>query len=176
MAGCRHDHVRMRREGLGGEFLARRRMAHDRQVDRMIGEALQELITVAHGEAHAHARMAITESREEPREEVVARVDHRHVEEPALERLQSRDRLLGVANVREDLARAGEHLFAGLAQPESTARALEKGRAGVAFQLPDLDRDRGRREVQLLGRAGSDRWRAALSKTRSCRRVAFFIK
>ncbi len=47
----------------------------------------------------------------------------------------------------------GEHLFSGLRELEPPSRPLEELRMGVAFKLPDLDRHRRRREVQLLGRA-----------------------
>jgi hypothetical protein len=50
----------------------------------------------------------------------------------------------------EDLARVREHLLAGFGEPQPRAHALEELGVRVALELADLDRDRGRGEVQLL--------------------------
>jgi hypothetical protein len=143
----------MGRERLGDEFVPRRRMAHHRKIDSMVGEAFEELVAIAHGEAHADARMQVAESSEQPRKEIVARVDHRDVEDSALHGREARDRLLGAADVGEDVACACEDLLARLGEPQPAPGALEELGIRVALELADLDRDRGRREVQLLGRA-----------------------
>jgi hypothetical protein len=60
-------------------------------------------------------------------------------------------------------------------EPQAAAGALEELRARVALQLADLDRDRGRGEVQLLGGARDREVARGAFEDASWRRVAFFI-
>jgi len=147
------DHVRVRREGLGGERGLGGRMAHHGQVELVAGEALQELLAIADAQMQSDARMPVAEGGDDPGEEVIAGIDHGDVEDALLERGEPADGFLGAADVLEDAARAGEHLHAGLRELEAAARALEELGARVALELAHLDRHGGGREVQLLGGA-----------------------
>ncbi len=153
MAGGGDDDVGMRRERLGREFALRRRMAHHGEVELVRGEPPQQLLAVADAEMHADAGMVLAKRGDDPREEVIARVDHGHVEEAALPRLEARDRLLRAADVAQDLAGARQHFLARLGEPEAAAHPLEELGVRMPLELAHLDRDRGWREVQLLGRA-----------------------
>ena len=114
----------------------------------------QKLAAISHRQPHADARVVLAKGGDEPGKEIVAGVDDGHVEEPLLERPQARDRLLGVADLAQDLAGARQHFLARLGEPQPAAHALEELRVRMALELAHLDRDRRRREVQLLGRAG----------------------
>jgi hypothetical protein len=108
---------------------------------------------VLHGEVDAHARVRVDERGEQPREEVIAGADHGDRERAALDALEPRHRVLGLAELREDRGALRDELAAGGGQVDAPAEPLEQRQPGVALELADLRRDRGLRQVQLLGGA-----------------------
>ena len=97
--------------------------------------------------------MALRELHQQPRKEVIAGADHRHVQAPARHALELRHGLLGLLELLDDLAAALEHLRAGRREVDLLAELLEQRQPGVLLQLADLGGDGWLGEVEFLGGA-----------------------
>ncbi|MNT44136.1 hypothetical protein D3C72_1806490 [compost metagenome] len=114
---------------------------------------MQQFFAVVHCKVQRHAFMALHEFRQQPREEIIAGADHRHVEAPAGDALELRHGVFGLAELLDDAAAVMQHLVARRGQVDLLAQLLEQGQPHVVLQLPHLGRYRGLRQVQFLGSA-----------------------
>jgi hypothetical protein len=149
----RHEHVRVRREGLGARGQLLGRPAHDGDVHLVALQHLHQLLAVAHLQPDFHARVLVLELRQQRWQEVLGGADHADGQLPGLHLLEARGRVLGVLERGQHLARVDQHVLARGGERHLPPRAFEQRQADVPLQLLDLHRDRGRREVQGLGRA-----------------------
>ena len=97
--------------------------------------------------------MAARELRQQAREEVRARADHRDIEPAPRNAAEAVHRLRGLAELLDDGAAVLQHLLAGLGQIDLAPELLEKPLPGVRLELLHLRGHRRLREVQLLRRA-----------------------
>ena len=129
-------------ERRGGEVRSLGRFTHDREVDEIVVEAPDQLVTVAHAERHLHRPVSGKHGR------------NAAVEEAAFDAAQRRELLARGAQLREDRRARAQQGRSGAREMELAAQPVEERLACLALKLRDLDRHRGRREVQLGGRAG----------------------
>ncbi|MNN23508.1 hypothetical protein D3C81_1369080 [compost metagenome] len=153
MAGRGDDDIRVGREDFIDGIHAFRRTHHHGKVGQVAGQLVQQFFAVVHCKVQRHAFMALHEFRQQPREEIIAGADHRHVEAPAGDALELRHGVFGLAELLDDAAAVVQHLVPGRRQVDLLAELLEQRQADMVFQLPDLGRHGRLRQVQLLGGA-----------------------
>jgi hypothetical protein len=130
------------------------RTDHNREIRQVVGELAQQRFAIVDGEVERDARVPLGERGQQPREEIVARTDHRDVELAAGPALELCHRLVGFAEQLGDPPRIGQQLAARRRQLQLPARALEQRQSGVPLKRLDLRRDGRLRKVQVVGRPG----------------------
>ena len=137
----------------GGKLRSFGRLAHHREVDEVVVQAADQLVAVAHSQRDLHGAVARAELREQRGKEVVTGADDADVEHPAFDAAQRGELLACGVQLREHRGRRTQQRRACLRQMQPPPDAVKERLPGLALELRDLDRDRGRREVQLRRRA-----------------------
>jgi len=154
VAGRCHQHQRVVGKVLAHHVHVLGRLAHDVEVVLVGGQALQQVFAVADLHGHLDARVRHAEAAQQLGHGVFHGGEDGYAQAAALHPVQR------VQVLRQALQPLG-HVLAGLGQRltggggvDLFAQLFEQGLAHRFGQLLDLQRQRGRRQVQRLGRTG----------------------
>ena len=129
-------------------------LAHDVQVVLVLHQALQQVFPVAHHHCHLDARVGRTEAAQQLGHGVFHGGEDGQFQAAFFHALQGRQVLRQALHAFFDVcARIGQRASGG-GEEDFFAQLLEQGLAHGVGQLFDLQRQRGRRQVQGFSRTG----------------------
>ena len=153
MVRRRHQHQRVVGKGLAHQVHLFRRLAHDDQVVLVGRQSLQQRLAVAHEHGDLDARVCCAEAAQQLGHAVLHRGQDGQFQAAALHTLQRGEVFAQPLQAHIDVgAGLGQHVACGR-QEDFLAQLFEQRLTHGFRQLLDLQRQRGRREVQGLGRA-----------------------
>jgi len=127
MVDRRDQHVRMHGERLGAGRPPLGRPAHDGQLDIAFLHQCDDLLAIVGDlQPNLDSRMFFAKLRKQPRQEVLGRADHSHIQRPGLQAAETRHQVLGIAHGRQHPPRMGQHVFADHGQRDLAAGSIEE--------------------------------------------------
>src|SRR5207244_10482058 len=142
------------RERLGTRVELARWSSHDAQVHLVTLKSRNERLTVTNVEMQLDRGMLATKFREKLGHEVFRRADHADGELAHLDALHARHRVGSILQRRKHPPRMNEKILSRRCQCDLSASAIEQRQTHGRFQLLDLHRYRGLRQMQLFGGSG----------------------
>ena len=130
------------------------RASHDREVDLVGNQLLDDRVSIVHRQADFKLRMVLAEPRQQPRHEVLGRADHGQIDPSPAQALEPIENVLGILERSQNLASPGQELLAGFGDVKFPADALEQRQARVRLQLLDVHGYARLGEMQQFGRLG----------------------
>jgi hypothetical protein len=154
MIRWRDQHQRVVGEVLTHQIHVLGRLTHDVEVVLVVGQALQQHLAVAHQHRHLDTRVGCAEAAQQLGHGVLHRGQDGQLETAALHALQRSEVLRQTLHADLDVLAGVAQCLARSGQKYLLAHLLEQGLPHGLGQLLDLQRQRGGRQMQLLGCAG----------------------
>ncbi len=136
-------------ERFGDRVQLSRRTPHDREVDLVRSQVLDDLFAVADGELDGHFRVSRSEGGEQGRGEILRGAHRSQLQHASLQAAHGRQGLGCFAQQLEGLGRITQQLGTGRCEPHLAPDLLEQRHACFGLEQLDLLRNRGLRQVQL---------------------------
>lgn len=123
---------------------------HDRHVELVVLQQLEQLVAVARGQADVHTAVLFFELRQQLHHEIFGGADHADGQDAGLGMDQSGCGVFGIFQSGQDATGVHQHVLTRRGEADFSALSLKQRHAHMAFQLFDLHGDRWRGEMQIL--------------------------